>query len=345
MSPTPMLTIGMPVRNGAAYLREALESLRVQSFTDFEVVVSDNASTDATAAICREFADRDRRFRCIRFERTVGITENFNSVLHQARSVYFKWMAHDDEIEPTLIEKCIDVLEKDPTVVIAHAAEREIDEFGRELPLGWQSRQCSDSPNPCTRFRYLCWDHPCYPIFGVIRTEALRQTGAFGHYPSSDRVVLAELSLHGRIVRIPERLFLHREHGDRAGRNTCLQYQQRHITPERPEKTTFPHFRMALEYLRAINRSPLGFGRRQCCRAQVARWALRGWRNFIDDVTFQLGRIVRQRGQGRGRDDCALPSTHSGRAGRTARVTIRNGVQGNDRAGGRAGNINREGTG
>lgn len=316
MRSIPKLTVGIPVRNGEAHVREALESLRAQTFTDFEALISDNASTDGTSVVCREFAETDPRFRYIRLERTVGIAENFDGLFRRSHSPYFKWMAHDDVIEPTLLEKCVDVLENDPTVVVAHAAEREIDENGRDLPLGWQPRQRSDSPDPCTRFRYLCWDHPCYPMFGVIRADVLDRTGLLGHFPSCDRVMLAELALHGRFVRIPERLFLHREHTGRAGRNVRLQHQQRHITPDQPERVTFPHFRMALEFLRAVDRSSLGFGQRQCCRVQVARWAIRSWRKLIDDVTYRMRPGGRRRGTGKRAEAILRPAPGPVRAGR-----------------------------
>jgi glycosyltransferase involved in cell wall biosynthesis len=101
----------MPVFNGGAYLRESLDSILGQSFGDFDLVISDNASTDGTEDICRGYSALDRRIRYIRQPRNLGATANYNTVFGEARGKYFKWASSNDKCCPGFFEKCIRVLE------------------------------------------------------------------------------------------------------------------------------------------------------------------------------------------------------------------------------------------
>ncbi len=104
---TPAVSIGMPVYNGAGFIRDALDSLLAQTFTDFELIISDNASTDDTQAICAAYAARDPRIRYIRQPRNQGGVPNFLYVLQQARGDYFMWAAHDDIWAPDWLDVLI----------------------------------------------------------------------------------------------------------------------------------------------------------------------------------------------------------------------------------------------
>ncbi len=92
----PKVSIGMPVYNGEEFIREALDSLLAQTFTDFELIISDNASTDGTEAICREYTSKDHRVRYIRQAKNLGAGGNFQFVLYEAVGEYFMWAAYDD---------------------------------------------------------------------------------------------------------------------------------------------------------------------------------------------------------------------------------------------------------
>ena len=99
-SSKPRVSIGLPVRNGARYLGEAVDSLLRQTYTDFELIISDNASTDQTEAICRAYVARDPRVRYYRSSQDVGLANNYNYLFIRARGEYFKWAAADDVHEP-----------------------------------------------------------------------------------------------------------------------------------------------------------------------------------------------------------------------------------------------------
>src|SRR5680860_1035425 len=129
------VSVGMPVYNGEKYVGAALECLLSQTLTDFELIISDNASTDRTESICRSYAARDSRVRYFRNEQNTGGTANFNRVLELASSEYFKWACHDDLHAPTYLEQCAGILDRNPSFVLCHSKTRHIDSNGVSLNL------------------------------------------------------------------------------------------------------------------------------------------------------------------------------------------------------------------
>src|SRR5581483_7973034 len=114
----PKVSIGLPVYNGENYLAQAIECLLAQTFSDIELIISDNASTDGTEAIARDFAARDRRVRYVRQPLNRGAGWNFSETFRLAQGEYFKWAAHDDLCAPTFIERCVKVLDVDRELVL-----------------------------------------------------------------------------------------------------------------------------------------------------------------------------------------------------------------------------------
>jgi len=131
-SPVPKVSIGMPVYNGGHFIREALDSLLAQTFTDFELIISDNASTDDTEEICREYATRDLRIRYVRQQRNMGGFYNFRFVLEQATGEYFMMAAYDDVRKDNFIEKLLNGF-KSNEVVSSFCVCREIDQNGNVI--------------------------------------------------------------------------------------------------------------------------------------------------------------------------------------------------------------------
>ena len=144
MNAAPRLTIGLPVYNGEKYVAEAIEALLGQTFEDFELIISDNASTDGTAGICRRFGKQDSRIRYVRQPRNIGIAPNHNFVVHEARGELVKWASHDDLYARDMMERCVQALDENPQVVLAHPWTAMIDGSGQvtaaiEYPLNTAS--------------------------------------------------------------------------------------------------------------------------------------------------------------------------------------------------------------
>jgi glycosyltransferase involved in cell wall biosynthesis len=127
---TPRVSIGMPVWNGEAFIRQGLDSLLGQSFGDVELIISDNASTDRTQAICEEYARRDQRVRYHRNNRNLGLQGNFARVLDLATAPYFMWGCPDDQWDPSYIAKMVEVLDNRKSVVLAGSNSASIDQDG-----------------------------------------------------------------------------------------------------------------------------------------------------------------------------------------------------------------------
>lgn len=217
----PKVAIGVPIYNGENFLRQALDSVAAQTFTDFEAFLCDNASTDATADICREYVERDARFRYFPSETNRGASWNFGRSVEMCQSPYFIWAAHDDRWRPTLLEKCVQVLEADPDVVLCYPRSVFIDEQNNELWHFEANLHLRDA-SAAKRFerfvrRYAKPDF-CNPIFGLFRFSTLRRMPVLPPYPSSDMVMLGEFALNGHIHELPEVLFERRDHPKRSMR-------------------------------------------------------------------------------------------------------------------------------
>lgn len=288
MAISPPLCIGLPVHNGATYLAAALDSLLHQSFGDFEVVISDNASTDDTAAICHDVMRKDKRLKYTRVADNIGAGPNFNRVFSFCRSPFFKWMAHDDLLAPTTVERLMAAITSDPTVVLTHSRLKLIDDTGRPLAISadghildrqgrafhrMEPPHLAEGSLPAERFgqalRRMNW---CTAIFGIIRAQSLRHTHMHASYYEADRVLLAELALLGRFVQLDEPLMIKRCH---AGVSVLKPYREQARMID-PSVAPGPKgLRLRLGYLRALRVGRLGWRERLACALVVVRVTLR----------------------------------------------------------------------
>ena len=271
----PTLTIGLPVYNGAEYLSQSLDALLAQTYKDFELVISDNASSDETAEICGDYAERDERIRYVRQPVNIGAAPNHNFLVGEARGRYFKWASHDDLYAPELLEKCVGVLESRPDVVLAHCWDALIDEDGKVLQAHPYALDTAN-PSPSARLRSLLYTPGGNDFYGVIRTDVLRRIGPHGTYYNADRTIVSSLCLQGPFVQVPEVLYWRREHEHRASRAGDHRAVAAALAPERRDRWRHPMARMYVEYVngyvQAIRRAPLTSAERNRCLVEVARW-------------------------------------------------------------------------
>lgn len=295
--PSPSVSIGLPVYNGDRYLEEAIQSLLVQTYDDFELILSDNGSTDRTEQICREYVDRDCRVRYIRHAKNRGAAWNFNHAFTVARGRYFKWAADDDAYEPRFLQLCVDALDRDPSAVLAFCRAKFIDEQGTPLDAA-PRRLPVDSPDVAERFLKLVGaEHLITEIFGVIRRDVLAATSLIGPYVGSDRVLLGQLALHGRFARIAEPLFLHREHQQRST-YACpnASSQAAWFDPSRGNRAVFWRWRHLGENLCSVQSAPLSFRTKLSLWIRLAWQALRKGDKLARElaVGLALGRRARE---------------------------------------------------
>lgn len=275
----PRVSIGMPVFNGENYLAEALDSLLAQTYSDFELIISDNASTDGTQEICRTYEAKDHRIRYFRNQTNIGAAKNYNRVFELSSGEYFKWAAHDDLCAPEYLRKCIEVLDRNPSVVVCHPKTIYINEKG-EVCKYYDDKLDLRSPRPHERYHDYFFRpyRRCNAIFGVIRANELKKTPLIGSYFGSDQVLLGELALRGKIYRVSEPLFFRRDHPQQLWNvNPTRTMIEAWYDPTRARKITFPHWRLLLEHFRSIKRTPLSWHERKWCYIYLGWWVRRHW--------------------------------------------------------------------
>lgn len=205
----PLVGIGMPVYNGGRRLRAALDSILAQTASDFEVLISDNGSTDDTAATCAEYAARDPRIRVVRQPENRGLPFNWNYVARNSRGKYFKWASSNDLVAPTMLAACTTALEADPGAVLAYGRTTLVGAHGESLGDYGDDTAIVD-PSAARRLLAVHRIGLNNPVCGVIRRSALAASPLIRPYPASDYVLIAELALQGTLLLVPEVLFYRR---------------------------------------------------------------------------------------------------------------------------------------
>ncbi len=268
----PKVSIGMPVYNGANYVGSAIEAILAQTYTDFEVVVCDNASTDETGDICAAFAERDQRVRYIRNPENLGASPNFNKTFHESTGTYFAWHAHDDFYAPTWLERCVERLDQDDQVVLAYSLINMLDMEGHPLVLDDMKNEFEDregnrfmGPDPAflaeqtradLRFKSVihkvCW---CLQVFGLFRRDFLETSALQRSYYGGDKVLLADAALAGKYAQVQEYLFNKRVHPKMSFFQSTTKKAQ-WIDSKKPVKT-IPQVKMVQDYMAGIQATPM----------------------------------------------------------------------------------------
>jgi glycosyltransferase involved in cell wall biosynthesis len=279
---TPRVSLGLPVYDGARFLAEALDSALAQTFGDFELLISDNASTDDTAEIARAYEARDRRIRYTRHPSNLGQSPNFRSVFERTSAPYFKWMVHDDVLEPGYLRACVARLDEAAgSAVLAYPRTLLIDESGRVLEP-FEDRMDLRDRAPSRRLGRLLRDFRLgHCALGLIRREALAQTDLIGPYEHSDIVLLAQLALRGEFREHPEILYRRRIHprSSFADYRSPQEFARRMDSARRPPRVSMPRTRLFWNLTRSIAGAPLSpLERLRCERELLAAWGPRYWR-------------------------------------------------------------------
>ena len=274
MNAAPRLTVGLPVYNGEKYIAESLDALLGQSYTDFELIISDNASTDGTADICRRYEKQDSRVRYFRQPQNIGLAPNVNFIVGQARGELYKEASHDDLYARDLLESCVEALDEYPQVVLAHSWTAKVDGSGK-VTEAYEYPLTTATPRAPDRFRSMLFGSGGDDDYGVMRMDVRRRTALMGSHHHSDRTIIAEIVLHGPFYQVPDWLYFRREHSGQNGhapmRRRCV-----NMDPRRADRLRHPAVRLYGEYvwgyIRAIKRAPLSPADRRECYRYLMQW-------------------------------------------------------------------------
>ena len=273
MASLPRLTIGLPVFNGENFLSESIEALLGQSYGDFELLISDNASTDSTPDICQKYAKMDDRIRYICQPYNIGLSPNENFLMRQSRTELFKLASHDDLYARDLIKQCVAALDKHPEVVVAHAREVRIDTEGK-LTEALSYPVAADALRAPDRFRSMLFDGWDDYTYGVMRRRIMLRTHLLGSHHLADRTFNIELNLHGPFYLVPEWMYFRREHPERTEPYT-VRTRAAYMDHRRTSRL-HPSIRLYAEYIwayvTAIKSAPIPAAEKRECFRYLVSW-------------------------------------------------------------------------
>lgn len=283
---TPCVSLAMPVYNGEKFIDLALRSILNQTYTDFELIITDNNSNDATGKICRRFEEADPRVRYYRNSKNMGAASNYNRGYELARGKYLKWCAHDDLISEKLLERCVEALDARPDACLAFARTQCIDELGNSIP--WDERnimEAIEDQDPSKRFyKAIIHAGTCFPIFGLFRMEMLRKSTLHRGYYGSDRALIAEALLLGTAVQVAnDAVFFNREHSRRSINISDHAARSQWQDASAGRLASMEHVNLLMHLIEIANRHPSVVPRRKTLakivklgltRRQLGRYAL-----------------------------------------------------------------------
>ena len=213
---SPKVSIGMPVYNMENTVQEAIDTILNQTFSDFELIISDNASDDGTGEICRAAARKDSRIIYHRNAENILGSKNFQMTFSISKEgKYFMWAAADDSRKPEMIAKCVEALEADPKAVLAYTHTELIDPETGTRCLYYDPYRL-DQDDPAERYASLVWSLDLgNMIYGLYKRNVLyaippRLINCSRFIVFVDSLFLANVVLQGKVIQIPEMLFIRR---------------------------------------------------------------------------------------------------------------------------------------
>lgn len=206
---SPLVSIGMPIRNEEGYIGKSLDSILRQHYPNIEIIISDNASSDSTGDVCQEYAAIHDKIKYVRLQENIGSAANFQSVFENAKGKYFMWAAGHDLWSDNLIAEAVELLENDESVVLAFGTNYWIDGSDNILKkqTGWSDTRGLDA---FARYFITFWG-AMNPILSVMKADSLRKCGGFKSIVGSDLVVLTALSLEGAFAHTTNASWYRRE--------------------------------------------------------------------------------------------------------------------------------------
>jgi len=254
----PTVCVGLPVYNGGNLLSQAIESILSQDFENIQLIISDNCSSDNTEEICLRYQKMDERIKYHRLEENLGALKNFLNVFGLSSAPYFMWTSHDDLRERSFISKCLEKIESDPSIALVYPRSKVLDNNSRFMGIA-NDHVNTDQDNPIERFRHLIWEiGMCNMFYGLYRSHIIKKVRAWNESLFGDNLILAEISLLGKIVQIDDPLFIRRltrnyNYRSHDERNAQL------ISDIEPklfsEGITLPHCRLTYAHLELVNYS------------------------------------------------------------------------------------------
>ncbi|MEV2270949.1 glycosyltransferase family 2 protein [Nonomuraea africana] len=271
----PEIGLGLCVYNGEPYLSESLASILGQRDADFELVIADNCSTDATEEICREAARNDPRVRYLRRERNVGVIATHNQIIGETRGEFFAWVTSDDQYSSDRLALLAAALREQPDAAMAFSGAEEVDGEGKLIEV-WRNTAPTDHPDPVRRLhsKLVHYDETLQ-FYGLMRRSVLERAMPLQPIVACDRVLIAQLALLGPLIAVNEPLLWHRNHAGSVSRANASRTFRRREAPHENPRWFLPNVEEGRCLLRVIRHTPMSRGERMRAYAAMRPWLRR----------------------------------------------------------------------
>ena len=291
----PRVSIGLPVYNGERYISETLDSLLAQTFQDFELIICDNASGDRTDQICRRYAAKDGRIRYFRNSTNLGAAKNYRLAFELATGEYFRWANCDDLFAPTSLECCVEVLDRELSVILSYPKTKLIDEWGHMISE-YEDNLDIRSTKASERFIQVCERigliNVCY---GLVRANTLRKTRLIRSHPGGDIPLVAELALYGKFWEIPEFLFYRRLHsGATSSYKDNETKLQEFFDPNSVGHPSFRQWKTLLDHFGSVLRAPVEAGEKLLAVSHLIKTGIWARSKLTEEVVTGLRYLGRR---------------------------------------------------
>ncbi|HNP35730.1 MAG TPA: glycosyltransferase family 2 protein [Woeseiaceae bacterium] len=274
----------MPAYNGEKFIAAAIQCVLEQSFRDLTLLISDNASTDATEEICRSFAAQDDRIVYLRQQQNLGATANYNFVAEQASSEYFKWHSCNDLLSKDMIGNCVSVLDSNYEAALVYAKTCLFNESIADAKT-YNQDPLADQSDALQRFMHVVDDMALNNIMnGVLRLDMLRRTSMLREFYFADRTMMAELALQGKLLEDPVSRFYRRMDEESATHMKKADEVIKHFNPSWKRPLPFTNWRVYGSFLAGLWASNIGIVPAVKGSLKVARRAWWGKGDLLADI-------------------------------------------------------------
>lgn len=253
----PRVSVGMPLYNREKYVGASVEAHLNQTYGDFELVITDNASTDGSEEICRAYAAKDSRVKYFRNPQNLGAAGNFRRCFELSTGEFFRWTPSDDLVSPNLLERAIDILDHDPSVFVAYPRTKLIDADGNFIQ-DFEEHLHVMADRPCERWRAVLQNLRLGNLhYGLNRADIFRKTGGLRNYMGGDLPLIAEMSLYGKFYELPDAFFYRRMHEEASSAMKNSADVMAFFDPKKREKIFLYNWTHLGSHLLSVARAPI----------------------------------------------------------------------------------------
>jgi glycosyltransferase involved in cell wall biosynthesis len=290
----PRISVGMPLYNREKFVGAAIEAHLRQTYGDFELIITDNASTDRGPEICQAYAAKDPRVKYYRNAQNLGATGNFRRAFELATGEFFRWNPSDDLISPNLLQRAVDILDHDPSIFVAYARTKLID--GEGNPIGdFDEGLHQMDDRPSIRWKGVQKNLRLGNLhYGLYRADKFGKTGLLRNYIGGDFPLIAEMVLYGKFFEIPDAFFYRRMHEGASSAMKTSTDVMAFFDPQKRQKLFLYNWTHLGANLRSVARAPISLGEKLRIYGFEGRRIIWGRKKFVGELTGAVGYAARK---------------------------------------------------